>query len=243
MEDGECLQMGLFEEENSDLETELEAAEEEPESCLLSISAEQARLNYEQAGKCVQEEPDRISVAGNAHWMESSIDALLDDVVAQIGMPYKPAEFQRVAINSLGQLENLVLISPTGSGKMNVPLLAALVLRKKFNNPQGVAIITQPLTSIMNEKRSNDICAAAVLSMKGELTTSKSDLADANLSCDLEDLLNGVYPAMFGHAESFDSPLGQHILRELLKRKRIILICVDEVHQGGSGHWDSFRKL
>ena len=38
MEDGDCLEMGLFEEENSDLETEVEAAEEEPESCLLSIS-------------------------------------------------------------------------------------------------------------------------------------------------------------------------------------------------------------
>ena len=215
----------------------------EAETFRLSISAEQARFNYEQAGNLVQEEPDRISVSGNQHWMDPAIDGILDDVVDKIGMTYKPAEFQRVAINSLAQMENLVLVSPTGSGKMNVPLLATLVLREKLNNPYGVALITQPLTSIMREKISNEVCGAAVLSMKGELTTSEYDVENASLSCDLEDLLSGVFPVIFGHSESFDSPLGQHILRELQKLKRVILICVDEVHQRGIGHWDSFREI
>ena len=123
---------------------------------------------------------------------------------------------------------------------MNIPLLATLVLRQKLQNLAGVGIITQPLSSIMKEKKKNDICGAAVLSMAGELSTS-SDEDGASLSCDLDDLLSGKYPILFGHPESFDSKLGQHILRELQRLDRILLICIDEFHQGGDAHWSSFR--
>ena len=143
---------------------------------------------------------------------------------------------------SIGQMKNLILVSPTGSGKMNVPLLATLVLRRKLNNPKGVCIITQPLTSIMKEKLFNPICEAAVLSISGDITTSFSDTHDdAILSCDLARLLDGEIPVLFGHPESFDTKLGLYILRELQKRGMLLLICIDEFHQGGEGHWSSFR--
>ena len=108
-------------------------------------------------------------------------------------MSHQPAEFQRVAVNALGEQINVILVSPTatGSGKMNVPLHATLVLREKLQNNKGVCIETQPLTSIMNEKLQNDDCQGAVLSMagEGELKTSEdvdNDDDDANLSCDLQ---------------------------------------------------------
>ena len=50
-----------------------------------------------------------------------------------------------------------------------------------------------------------------------------------------------MYPVLFGHPESFDSKLGQYILRELQRLDRLILLTIDELNQGGSGHWDSFR--
>ena len=84
--------------------------------------------------------------------MNPEIDAVLDRIVKDLEMPCMPSEFQRVAVNTLGDMKNVILCSPTGSGKMNVPLLATLVLREKLNNPKGVGIITQPLSSIMNEK-------------------------------------------------------------------------------------------
>ena len=124
---------------------------------------------------------------------------------------------------------------------MNVPLLTTLVLRKMLGNSKGVCIVTQPLSSIMNQKIKNDVCGAAVLSMAGDLATSKANDEDASLSCNLRELLNGAYPILFGHPESFDSKLGQHILRELQKLDRLVLICIDEFHQAGEGHWNIFR--
>ena len=121
-------------------------------------------------------------------------------------------------------MNNVVLISPTGSGKMNVPLLATLVLREKLGVPKGVCIVTQPLSSIMNQKVKNDVCPAAVLSMGGGLTVGEDDgdEDDARLSCNLQDLLQGSYPVLFGHPESFDSKVGQYILRQLQKLDRLI---------------------
>ena len=210
----------------------------------LGISVEQARANIEAAGTEVDEEPERITVQGNEDLINPEVDKILDNIVTDLKMPYKPAQFQRVAINALGDMKNLVLVSPTGSGKMNIPLLATLVLRQRLKNSKGVGIITQPLTSIMKEKQKNPVCKAAILSMSGDLSTSSEKEGyeeDANLSCDLKEVLNGSFPVLFGHPESFDSKLGQYILRELKRLDRIILVCIDEFHQGGEGHWSSFR--
>ena len=223
-------------EENSDQRVEIAGVVDK-----LGISAAQAEANLAAAGTVVDEEGDRITIAGNLDLMNPETDAVLDRIVKDLEMPYMPSDFQRVAVNALGDMKNVILCSPTGSGKMNVPLLATLVLREKLNNPKGVGIITQPLSSIMNEKKKNGICEAAVLSMSGELSTSSEDEENTGLSCDLHDLLNGEFPIILGHPESFDSKLGQHILRELQRLDRIILICIDEFHQGGEGHWDSFR--
>ena len=206
----------------------------------LGISEDQARTNYEEAGKEVTEEKDTITVERHAHLMKPDIEEILDEVLEELKLPYSVSDFQRVAVNTVCSLKHLILVSPTGSGKMNVPLLCALVLRKKLNIQKGVTIVTQPLTSIMNQKMDNAICKVAVLSMTGSLR-ARSDEDDANLSCEVADLLDGKYPVIIGHPESFDSPLGQYILRELQRRERLVCVCIDEFHQGGESHWSSFR--
>ena len=113
---------------------------------------------------------------------------------------------------------------------MNVPLLATLVLREKLLKIKGVYIVMQPLTSIMNDKLQNDVCQVSVLSMAGDMKTSEEDDDDANLSCDLQELLDGRYTVLFGHPGSFDSKLGLHILRELQRMDRLILVFIDEFH-------------
>ena len=88
--------------------------DEEKVAYKLGISEAQARENYNVAGSEVNEEADRITVADNANLMDAKVNDILDDIVNEIQMPYKPAEFQRVAINALGGMKNVVLISPTG---------------------------------------------------------------------------------------------------------------------------------
>ena len=207
----------------------------------LGISEAEAMANYMAAGTEVEEEEDDITVAGNSGLISEEVEEILDSIVGELNLPYVPSDFQRVSINTVCTLKHLILVSPTGSGKMDVPLLSTLVLREKLGISKGVAIITQPLTSIMNEKIKNRICDVAVLSMAGQLRTSSGPEDEAELSCDVKDLLDGKYPVLLGHPESFDSPLGQHILRELQRLDRLLLVCIDEFHQGGQGHWSSFR--
>ena len=207
----------------------------------LNITKELAWKNYISAGLEVIEQPESILVKDNKYLIDEGVNSILDEVVGKIGMPYQLVDFQRLAINALGQMKNVVLLSPTGSGKMNVPLLATLVLREKLGISKGVAIITQPLSIIMQEKLRNDVCRAAVLSMSGEMQDDKLN-ADAHLSVDIEDLFNGVYPVIFCHPESLDTPRGQYILHKLHKLGLLILVCLDEFHQSGSsGNWESFR--
>ena len=95
----------------------------------------------------------------------------------------------------------------------------------------------------MNEKLKNKICEAAMITMAGDLLVGacEEEEGDARLSCSLEDLLSGRIQVLFGHPESFDSKMGQHILRELHKHEMLILVRIDEFHQAGKGHWMSFR--
>ena len=101
-----------------ELELELESNPDEVDhgnaGLKLGISAAQAKHNYDAAGTEVDEEKDRITLAGNAHLIDEETDAILDNIVKKIEMRYDPAEFQRVAINALGGMKNVVLISPTG---------------------------------------------------------------------------------------------------------------------------------
>ena len=203
------------EEDNPILESDLQPEEE----MKLGISSVLADANYSAAGTEVEEEPEQITVAKFGDLISAKVDGVLDEVVKECNMKYQPSEMQRVSVNALGTLKNVVLISPTGSGKMNVPLLATLVLRKILNKPKGVCIVTQPLSCIMKQKINNDVCPIAILSMAGELvsgsslddgslTTSQTDDEDGSLTCALNDLLDGEIPALFCHPESLSTKLG-----------------------------------
>ena len=103
----------------------------------LDITQEQADKNYNTAGREVEEEEEGIRIDEYEEEIDPDVNAKLDEIVARLKMSYLPTDFQRVSINALAQLKNVVLISPTGSGKMNVPLLATLVLREQLDKPKG----------------------------------------------------------------------------------------------------------
>ena len=96
----------------------------------------------------------------------------------------------------------------------------------------------------MNEKLKNTIAKTAVLTMRGKLKNSDSVGDDeAELSCLEEDVLDGEYPVIIGHPESWGSPRGQRLLLELKKRDMILLVAIDEFHQGQVSLVQSDRAL
>ena len=97
-----------------------------------------------------------------------------------------------MGVNVAGSQKNLILVSPTGSGKMDVPFLSVLALRELTKNPEGVCIVTQPLTSIMNEKLKSNICPVASLSMTGKNKRIGLETGSGNLQTLKMTVLGGV---------------------------------------------------
>ena len=227
-------------------EEEVEEEEEEVESSVdLSISAARAAANYREAGTRMEEEPEKLKVVDFAEHIDPEVEKVLADIDDKLDLPYSTADFQRVVLNCVGKRKSVVLVVECGSGKMDVALKGSLVMREMEKEAKGVTIVVQPLTSLMNEKMMNPIAKVAVLSMAQELTCVEEDEGGekAVLSCTMADLLGGSFPVLIGHPESFDTPLGQAILSALQKANLLLLIVIDEFHQGGEGHWNLFRPV
>ena len=130
-----------------------EEAEEVGSQWQLSISREQARRNYNSAGTEVLEPVGDIKEENFKAVMDDEKVLLMDEVVAEVQLPYSLAPFQRTAISVLASGHDVVLVQATGSGKMTIPLIVAKMRRRIVSG--GVAIITQPLTGLMMEKLRN----------------------------------------------------------------------------------------
>jgi superfamily II DNA helicase RecQ len=194
-----------------------------PADINLAITQSDAHKNYQEAGRLVPEEADQISLEKYGHLINPSNDHVLQEVLTDLALPYKLADFQTISIHTLLQKRDLVLVSPTGTGKMNVISLGIIGLRQVFGNMKGVAIVTQPLSAIMNEKLKNKDVKTAVLTMTGKLKNDEGQ-DDAELDQLEADVLEGVYPVVIGHPESWSSRKGQQLLMEMRKRDMILLI-------------------
>ena len=206
----------------------------------LSISSELASKNYDESGELIEEENDEISISKNSHLLNDRIHLLIEEVLEDVKLPYRPSDFQMLSLHVLGSQKNLVLISPTGSGKTLVIFLSTLLLRKVMDISKGVSLVTEPLNLIMSEKLRGNILPTGVISMTGQLKTSLEDDDDIiTLSRPEEEFLNGVLPCLFGHPESWLSETGKNIIKQLYDKQRILLNVTDEMH--ASLDWDGIR--
>ena len=78
--------------------------------------------------------------------IDEGVEEELNRLVGELDIPYELSEFQRTGACILASGKSLFLILPTGEGKLTVGLLGAHLLRRVRNQPNGVTIITQPLT-------------------------------------------------------------------------------------------------
>ena len=84
----------------------------------LMITKEAAENNHQIAGTLVDEQPDEISIAKHGALLSDNAHALIMEVLAEAQISFKLSDFQMLSLHTLSSKRHLVLISPTGSGKM-----------------------------------------------------------------------------------------------------------------------------
>lgn len=108
---------------------------------------------YEEVGSKSDAEPEgKLTIEKNLHLLRDEVAFLIEEVLEEHPLPYQLKDFQKLVLHQIGSLNNVILVSPAGSGKMVVIYLAIFVLQKVLGVSDGVGIGCQPLSSIMNEK-------------------------------------------------------------------------------------------
>ena len=136
------------------MESELTSSESEDDDTEgdSESSISMANRNYNGAGEVLGVERDEIKLANHPSLLNDRVHLALQEILTEVNLSFELADFQKLSLHVLGSGENLVLLSPTGSGKMIIVWLASLLMRAIYANPLGVTIGTQPLSLIMRDK-------------------------------------------------------------------------------------------
>ena len=188
-------------------------------------------LLYDQAGEKVEEEESQISLMKYHHLWRDEVATIIAEVLEEHPLSFHLQDFQKLALHAIGNLQNVILLTPTGSGKMIVALLSILVLQRKLHKPDGVGVGTMPLSSIIQEKIQDSYIPTGTISMHGGLKSSNErEDEDIILSSPIEDFKNGNLKCLIGHAESWLSSTAGEILDSLQEKQLIIFNFLDEAH-------------
>ena len=116
-----------------------------------SISKQDTVELYEGAGTLIPEDAEQITIEKYNHLLKDSVHLIILEVLDENPLPYKLQDFQLIVLHCLGSLKNVILTSPTGTGKMLCAYLGILVLQKVLKVPNGVGLVTQPLRLVKIE--------------------------------------------------------------------------------------------
>merc|ERR1719186_735742 len=122
------------------------------ESDDIYISQSRADKIYEMAGQIKKEDPSPIKKEDYHQAFSPESEAALKSVLEDLQLPFALSPFQEIAVNALLNGIDILVIVPTGSGKMLVVYLFALALRKYPGLENAVVLVGLPLTNIMTEQ-------------------------------------------------------------------------------------------
>ena len=80
-----------------------------------SISEDKANWLLEQAGDLIPKDPEQITLR---QYKILLLDNVIQEVLQENRVGFKLQDFQLVTLHCLGSLKNVVLVVPTGAGKM-----------------------------------------------------------------------------------------------------------------------------
>ena len=129
---------------------------------------------------------------------------------------------------------DVLLAAPCGSGKSLCYEVAIDIIRQQY--PNKILLLSLPVNSILEEKAKHPRVKTAYITMSGAVHTDGETADDGSGDIVISDellqgVLNGEFPIVAGHAESWLSSVGRMIIKEARKKDMIGAIVFDEVHK------------
>ena len=122
----------------------------------LPIAQEIANHLYEQAGISEEEVNNEVVVSPSPHILTTSDEQIIKEAKDALGIKFDLDYFQLQALQALLNGDNVIVLAPCGSGKLQIFYMGVYILRKKLGMPSGVGVCLQPLNSILVEKTNTD---------------------------------------------------------------------------------------
>lgn len=188
----------------------------------------------------MEEDLDSIKWEDHKTFFDLDIQKVIQETHSKNGKPFDLRTSQEVALHVLGAKKNLFMIVGTGVGKTICYTYGIDILRLKMGIPNGVALVTAPLTIILTQKMGECPEDMVILTMAGQIKGRQSE--DLDISGHLEDkIYAGHFKIIIGHPESWATETGQRVLLGLKRRKMAILYAIDEFHKMLPAHWKKIR--
>ena len=151
-------------------------------------------------------------------YSRAMVENALAKVLKEFKLEFKVQPFQKEAVFQMVNGRNLILISPTGSGKTLV-VYAALRVKEILTGSELVVLASEPTQNIIKEKLVDPLLSTASISMTGGINLSEQK--DVVLSSSIEEVKSGVHKVIYGYKESFAHPVGEEIIDCFAESKSI----------------------
>ena len=86
----------------------------------MAVSLYMKKIYEEVGSKSDAELEGKLTIEKNLHLLRDEVAFLIEEVLEEHPLPYQLKDFQKLVLHQIGSLNNVILVSPTGSGKMVV---------------------------------------------------------------------------------------------------------------------------
>jgi superfamily II DNA/RNA helicase len=211
---------------------------DEADDWQVDITSKDASDNYNGAGAIVDNVRNDITWEKCHKLFNPELKMLIDEVISEVKLDQLSC-FQEIFLHAIGSKRDVFAIASTGAGKTEATGIAAILLRKVFQEPQGLVIMFVPLTGIINELLENNTVATAAVSINGQIYGKDTDGGRINLNED--DILSGRFVRLVMHPESLKNTTIEKLLLMLKLKQSVVGVFIDEFHIIQPRHWASFR--